>query len=157
MFLTDKGNNLVRIDVPKHIEPAARRRGNTIQQSLRLPRTHRLFQSAAGKLHPALRHILTRDQHLLEFFENLVFLLGGHDIELGDLLGDPLDLHIRQILHHLGGRLLTQGNHQDRDFGTRRQFFVFFFCHATIPSAKGSSGASPPDRGPGEQLDAFRG
>ena len=45
-----------------------------------------------GEVHTALGDEHTRNDKLLEFLEDFLFLFGGDDIEFSDGLGDLLDL-----------------------------------------------------------------
>jgi hypothetical protein len=96
-----------------------------------------------GKLHPSLRDILPRDQHLLEFLKDHIILLGRDNIELGDVLCDPLDLDVTQILHDLGSRFLTERNHQNGYFYASRHFFSIIFFSHTQPLSIFEFGLSP--------------
>jgi hypothetical protein len=54
----------------------------------------------------------------VELLQNLLALIRGNGSERRHLLGEPLDLGLRQVAEHLGGRLFTE--HQGDDGGFPR-------------------------------------
>ena len=119
VLLADERGDLVRRDVPEQVEAPRGRGRHPVEHRLRPAGAHGLLERPAGEIDPAHRDVLPGHQKRLELLEDLVLLVRRDGPELGDGLGDVLDLVIVQVFQDLRAGVLTERDHQDGHFLAR--------------------------------------
>jgi hypothetical protein len=76
--------------------------------------TERLHEQLLRVVHAASRHVLRRDPHVVELFENLFAGRRAHAAEHRHFPGDLLDLVLLQVLEHLGRGVLSEQEREHR-------------------------------------------
>jgi hypothetical protein len=124
VFVGDERGQLFGRDILEQVETRGEGAGDAVEDLLRLARAHGPLQGAAGEFETSLAEILAGQQVLLELGEDLVLHFHGQVFELGDGLGEVLDLGLVEELHDLGRPFLPQGDHQHRGLLAGAEFFL---------------------------------
>ena len=102
-----------------------------------------LHQQPAGVVQPAVDHEVLRLEQLPELLQNLGGKLRRDAAQIGQLLGEPLHVRLRQSAQNLLGQFLAHGHQQDRGLAHSAQIcrrggvalprFDFLLCQGSGP------------------------
>src|SRR3546814_5338005 len=77
-----------------------------------------LLEQLLGELETATRDVRAGESHVAELGEHLLGLRAADRFQAGDLAGDPFDVGLVEVGHHLGGAVPAELDQQDRGLAT---------------------------------------
>jgi hypothetical protein len=88
----------------------------------------RAGQQLFGEVHAALVGVLPGDGHLIKLLQNLLGLLARKRSQPRHLVGQPVNLFLRQVAQQFGAGFLAERDQKNRRFAKRRKPFRLWGC-----------------------------